>query len=110
MENSSYEIEKIRHEIFQKEMNNKKIKELENLIKNQYISKKQAQVIHKKIEELKYESSNNQSQGIEKLKKFRLSLKKTSEIDANPKYIYPELLESGNIIMFFGNCVIGKTL
>ena len=35
MENSNYEIEKIRHEIFQKEMNNKKIKELENLIKNQ---------------------------------------------------------------------------
>ena len=110
MENSNYEIEKIRHEIFQKEMNNKKIKELENLIKNQYISKKQAQVIQKKIEELKYESTNNQSIGIEKLKKFRLSLKKTSEIDENPKYIYPELLESGKIIMFFGDSGIGKTL
>ncbi len=110
MENSNYEIEKIRHEIFQKEMNNKKIKELENLIKNQYISKKQAQVIQKKIEELKYESTNNQSIGIEKLKKFRLSLKKTSEIDENPKYIYPELLESGKTIMFFGDSGIGKTL
>ena len=110
MENSNYEIEKIKYTIFQKEMNNKKIKELENLIKNQYISKKQAQVIQKKIEELKYESSNNQSLGIEKLKKFRLSLKKTSEIDENPKYIYPELLESGKIIMLFGDSGIGKTL
>ena len=110
MENLNFEVEKIKYTIFQKEMNNKKIKELENLIKNQYISKKQAQVIHKKIEELKYESSNNQSQGIEKLKKFRLSLKKTSEIDENPKYIYPELLESGKIIMFFGDSGIGKTL
>lgn len=110
MENSNYEIEKIKYTIFQKEMNNKKIKELENLIKNQYISKKQAQVIQKKIEELKYESTNNQSIGIEKLKKFRLSLKKTSAIDENPKYIYPELLESGKTIMFFGDSGIGKTL
>ena len=67
MENLNFEVEKIKYSIFQKEMNNKKIKELENLIKNQYISKKQAQVIQKKIEELKYESTNNQSIGIEKL-------------------------------------------
>lgn len=110
MENSNYEIEKIKYTIFQKEMNNKKIKELEELLKNTYIDRKQAQVIQKKIEELKYESSNNQSLGIEKLKKFRLSLKKTSEIDENPKYIYPELLESGKIIMLFGDSGIGKTL
>ena len=110
MENSNYEIEKIKYTIFQKEMHNKKIKELEELLKNTYIDRKQAQVIQKKIEELKYESSNNQSLGIEKLKKFRLSLKKTSEIDENPKYIYPELLESGKIIMLFGDSGIGKTL
>lgn len=40
MENSNYEIEKIKYTIFQKEMNNKKIKSSKNLIKNQYISKK----------------------------------------------------------------------
>ena len=31
MENSNYEIEKIKYTIFQKEMHNKKIKELEGL-------------------------------------------------------------------------------
>jgi hypothetical protein len=110
MENLNFEVEKIKYSIFQKEMNNKKIKELENLIKNQYISKKQAQVIQKKIEELKYESTNNQSIGIKKLKKFRLNSEKTSLIEEEPKFIYPDLVESAKTGMFFGESGIGKTL
>lgn len=110
MENFNYEIEKIKYEIFQKEMHNNKIKELEKLLKNTYIDRKQSQIIQKKIEELKLESSNNHSHGFEKLKRFRLSLKKTSEIEENPKYIYPNLIESRKIIMFFGDSGIGKTL
>lgn len=110
MENLNFEIEKIKYKIFQKEIKNYKIKELEELLGNQFINNEQIKIVQQKIEELKYESSNNQSQGIEKLKRFRLSLKKTSEIEENPKYIYPELIESKKIIMFFGDSGIGKTL
>lgn len=110
MKNLNFEIEKIKYEIFQKEIKTYKIKELEKLLESQFINNEQIKIVQKKIEELKYESSNNQFQGIERLKKFRLSLEKTSEIDENPKFIYPELLESGKIIMFFGDSGIGKTL
>lgn len=110
MENSNYEIEKIKYEIFQKEVQNKKIKELQKLLESQFINNEQIIIIQKKIEELKKEFTKNQLSGIEKLKRFRLSLKKTSEIDENPKYIYPELIESKKIIMFFGDSGIGKTL
>jgi KaiC/GvpD/RAD55 family RecA-like ATPase len=110
MKNLNFEIEKIKYKIFQKEIKTWKIKELEKLLESQFINNEQIKIVQKKIEELKYESSNNQFQGIEKLKKFRLSLEKTSEINENPKYIYPELLESGKIIMFFGDSGIGKTL
>ncbi len=110
MENLNFEIEKIKYEIFQKEIKNYKIKKLEKLLESQFINYEQIKIVQKKIEELKYESSNNQPQGMERLKKFRLNLKKTSEINENPRYIYPELLEAGKIIMFFGDSGIGKTL
>ncbi|MBF7071056.1 hypothetical protein [Aliarcobacter butzleri] len=110
MKNLNFEIEKIKYEIFQKEIKNCKIKKLQKLLESQFINGEQIKIVQKKIEELKYESSNNQPQGMERLKKFRLSLKKTSKINENPKYIYPELLESGKIIMFFGDSGIGKTL
>ncbi|MCG3686982.1 hypothetical protein L5F35_12245 [Aliarcobacter butzleri] len=107
MKNLNFEIEKIKYEIFQKEIKNCKIKKLQKLLESQFINGEQIKIVQKKIEELKYESSNNQPQGMERLKKFRLSLKKTSKINENPKYIYPELLEAGKIIMFFGDSGIG---
>ncbi len=110
MKNLNFEIETIKYEILQKEIVGKKIKELENLKTNLYINEKQAQIIDKKIEELKIENKAKQIKGITKLKKFRLNLKRTSEIDENPQFIYPNLLESGKNIMLFGESGIGKTL
>ena len=72
MENLNFEIEKIKYEIFQKEIKNYKIKKLEKLLESQFINYEQIKIVQKKIEELKYESSNNQPQGMERLKKFRL--------------------------------------
>lgn len=110
MKNLNYEIEKIRFEVSQKEIVVKKINELENLKTNPSINEEQAQIIDKKIEELKIENKAKQIKGIAKLKKFRLSLERTSEIDENPQFIYPNLLESGKNIMLFGESGIGKTL
>lgn len=110
MKNLNFEIEKIKYEIFQKEIKNCKIKELEKLLKSQFINDEQIKIVQKKIEELKLESLNNQLQGLKKLKKYRLNLKKTSIINKNPQFIYPNLLETGKIIMFFGESGIGKTL
>ncbi len=110
MKNLNYEIEKIKHEITQKEIQNHRVKELEKLLKNQFINNEQAQIIQEKINELKNESLNNQSHGILKLKKFRLSTEKTSMIKDEIQFIYPNLLESGKNIMFFGESGIGKTL
>ena len=70
MENLNFEIEKIKYEIFQKEIKNYKIKKLEKLLESQFINYEQIKIVQKKIEELKYESSNNQPQGMERLKKF----------------------------------------
>ena len=110
MENSSYEIEKIRHEIFQKEVKNKKIKELEKLLESPFICNEQTVTIQKKISELKKELTKNQLSGIERLKRFRLSTQKTSMIKDEIQFIYPNLLESGKNIMIFGESGIGKTL
>ncbi len=65
MENLNFEIEKIKYEIFQKEIKNYKIKKLEKLLESQFINYEQIKIVQKKIEELKYESSNNQPQGME---------------------------------------------
>ena len=92
MENLNFEIEKIKYEIFQKEIKNYKIKKLEKLLENQFINYEQIKIVQKKIEELKYESSNNQPQGMERLKKFRLNSKKTSLINEESQFIYPELI------------------
>lgn len=110
MENSNYEIEKIKHEIFQKEVQNKKIKELEKLLESPFICKEQTITIQKKISELKKEFTKNQLSGIERLKRFRLSTQKTLMIKDEIQFIYPNLLESGKNIMIFGESGIGKTL
>ena len=110
MENSSYEIEKIRHEIFQKEVKNKKIKELEKLLESTFICNEQTVTIQKKISELKKELTKNQLSGIERLKRFRLSTQKTLMIKDEIQFIYPNFIESGKNIMIFGESAIGKTL
>ena len=110
MENSSYEIEKIRHEIFQKEVKNKKIKELEKLLESPFICNEQTVTIQKKISELKKELTKNQLSGIERLKRFRLSTQKTLMIKDEIQFIYPNFIESGKNIMIFGESGIGKTL
>ena len=110
MENLNFEIEKIKYEIFQKEIKNYKIKKLEKLLESQFINYEQIKIVQKKIEELKYESSNNQPQGMERLKKFRLSTNKTSMIEDEAQFIYPNFIEASKITMFFGESGIGKTL
>ena len=110
MENLNFEIEKIKYEIFQKEIKNYKIKKLEKLLESQFINYEQIKIVQKKIEELKYESSNNQPQGMERLKKFRLNSKKTSLINEESQFIYPELIELAKTGMFFGESGEGKTL
>ena len=109
MENLNSEIEKIKYEIEKKEIQNHKIKELEKLAQNKFISENQIQVIDKKIKELKKESLENNI-GIRNLNKFRLDIKKTSLIKEETQFIYPDLIESGKIMMFFGDSGIGKTL
>ena len=53
MENLNFEIEKIKYEIFQKEIKNYKIKKLEKLLESQFINYEQIKIVQKKIEELK---------------------------------------------------------
>ncbi len=110
MENLNIEIEKIEYEVIKKRIQSKKIKDLEELKRSSHVNENQRQIIQKKIEELNIENQNSKIQGIEKLKKFRLSLEKTSKIEENPQFIYPNLLESGKNIMLFGDTGIGKTL
>ena len=109
MENLNSEIEKIKYEIEKKEIQNHKIEELEKLARNKFISENQIQVIDKKIKEMKKESLEN-TIGIRNLNRFRLDIKKTSLIEKETQFIYPDLLESGKIMMFFGDSGIGKTL
>ena len=103
-------IEKIKYEVKQKELIYSKIKKLEELLKSPYINFEQNQIIQNRILELKSEVSNNDVRGIDRLKKFRLNLEKTSLIEEEPKFIYPKLVESAKTGMFFGESGEGKTL
>jgi hypothetical protein len=103
-------IEKIKYEVKQKELIYSKIKKLEELLKSPYINFEQNQIIQNRILELKSEVSNNDVRGIDRLKKFRLNLEKTSLIEEEPKFIYPKLVESAKTRMFFGESGEGKTL
>ena len=104
------EVEKIKYEIEQKNKQSTKIKELENILKSEFITLEQSQIIQKRIIELKNETTNNDTRGIKKLQKYRLNSKKTSNISNEPQFIYPKLLESGKNIMIFGASGEGKTL
>lgn len=104
------EVEKIKYEIAQKEQQALKIKELQSIINSEFITHDQSQVIQKRIMELKKETTNSDSRGIARLRKYRLSCNKTSNISEKTEYIYPKLIEKSKIIMFFGGSGVGKTL
>lgn len=104
------EVEKVKYEIEQKNKQNSKIKELEDILKSEFITLEQSQIIQKRIMELKTEATSSPRRGIKRLQKYRLSSEKTSSISEQPKYIYPRLLESYKSIMLFGDGGVGKTL
>ena len=110
MNNIISEIEKIKYEANQKKLQYFKIKELEELLESPYIDIVQQQIIQNRILELKREASNNKVRGINKLKKFRLNSSKTSMIKDEAQFIYPNFIEAGKTIMFFGESGKGKTL
>ena len=110
MNNIITEIEKIKYEVKQKELAFSKIKKLEELLESPYINFEQNQKIQNRVLELKSEVSNNNLRGIDRLKKFRLNSKKTSLINEESQFIYPEFIELAKTGMFFGESGEGKTL
>ena len=104
------EIEKIKYEDNQNKLLNSRIKELEKLLESPFINNLQKQILQDRILELKSEASNNKVRGIDRLNKFRLSSSKTSMIEDEAQFIYPNLIESAKTTMCFGESGIGKTL
>ena len=103
-------IDTIKYSIYKKQQEMTQIKELEKLLNSPFINKNDIQIIENRILELKSESLNNNLKGIDKLKKFRLDSKKTSQINDEVQFIYPNFLEVGKTTMVFGESGIGKTL
>lgn len=103
-------IETIKYSVFKKEQQVNKIRELEELLENPFVDQDDIKIIKNRILELQNESSNDLVRGINKLKQFRLNSNKTSHIDDEVQFIYPNLIEVGKTIMFFGESGIGKTL
>ena len=103
-------IDTIKYSIYKKQQEMTQIKELEKLLNSPFINKNDIQIIENRILELKSESLNNNLKGIDKLKKFRLDSKKTSQINDEVQFIYPNFLEAGKTTMVFGESGIGKTL
>lgn len=103
-------IETIKYSVFKKEQQVNKIRELEELLENPFVDQDDIKIIKNRILELQNEASNDLVRGINKLKQFRLNSNKTSHIDDEVQFIYPNLIEVGKTIMFFGESGIGKTL
>jgi hypothetical protein len=103
-------IERIKYKVFQKELEKKKIDDLEKLLQSPHITYEDVILIQDVILKLKNETSNSKLKGIDKLKKFRLSTNKTSMIEDEAQFIYPNFIEASKITMFFGESGIGKTL
>lgn len=104
------QIEKIKYKVNLKELEYSKISELEKLLQSSHVTEEDVMLIQDAILKLKDQSLNNNHRGIKKLKKFRLNSEKTSLIEEEPKFIYPDLVESAKTGMFFGESGIGKTL
>jgi hypothetical protein len=103
-------IERIKYKVFQKELEKKKIDDLEKLLQSPHITYEDVILIQDVILKLKNETSNSKLKDIDKLKKFRLSTNKTSMIEDEAQFIYPNFIEASKITMFFGESGIGKTL
>lgn len=110
MNNTVAQIEKIKYKVSQKELEKKKIDDLEKLLQSQHVTEEDVMLIQDAILKLKDQSLNNNDRGIKKLKKFRLSSKKTSLINEESQFIYPKLIELAKTGMFFGESGEGKTL
>ena len=110
MSESISKIDTTKYSIYKKQQEMTQIKELEKLLNSPFINKNDIQIIENRILELKSESLNNNLKGIDKLKKFRLDSKKTSQINDEVQFIYPNFLEAGKTTMVFGESGIGKTL
>ena len=110
MNNIISKIEAIKYSVYKKQQEVTQIKELEKLLKSPFIDQNDIQIIENRILELKNEFLNNNLIGIDKLKKFRLNSNKTSQINDEVQFIYPNFVEAGKITMFFGESGIGKTL
>ncbi|TLT05037.1 AAA family ATPase [Aliarcobacter cibarius] len=104
------QIEKIKYKVSQKELEKNKIDDLEKLLQSQHVTEEDVMLIQDAILKLKDQSLNNNDRGIKKLKKFRLSSKKTSLINEESQFIYPKLIELAKTGMFFGESGEGKTL
>lgn len=104
------QIEKIKYKVNLKELEYSKISELEKLLQSPHVTEEDVILIQNRIFELKNVVLNKNARGISRLKKFRLSSKKTALINDELEFIYPSLIETRKLGMMFGESGIGKTL